>query len=158
MFPFQFNLSFYYIKQEEHKHVLLAKWFYNRQVFSCADVKTKKMPLNHYYYIKPYCTTGIYIAVYILYAQFLVTLKRPTIILSWALTHTHFLQPYTQISTYWYSQLCLFTSIFLILSELNKIGKHHGQHLKEYTGTRKPFLVSSPLLTRFFYDNNRYSV
>ena len=35
-------------------------------IFSCADVKRRKMPLNHYYYIKLYCTTGIYSCIYTL--------------------------------------------------------------------------------------------
>ena len=55
-------------------------------------------------------------------------------------THTH---THTQTVTIHTNKYILiftivpFTSIFLILSELNKIGKHHGQqHLKEY-GNKK---------------------
>lgn len=53
-------------------------------------------------------------------------------------THTQTTHAYAnvsiQTSTYWYSPLCL-TSTFIILLELNKIGKHHG-HFRN-TGTKK---------------------
>ena len=62
-------------------------------------------------------------------------------------THTH-----THTSTFLYSQQFL-TSIFPMLQNSTKQG-----NTMDTSGTREQQRSLSILLTRFFYDNNRYSV